>query len=109
MSYTLLVDNNIILAGGIIPLWPGVAEGWVMSSKRVFDFKIKAAISVKKRLDSLCENNKIKRLQTSVKEKFLTGVRFAEFLGLKKEGLMLHYGLDGTNYYRMAKIYELHR
>tara|TARA_X000001388_G_scaffold62654_3_gene48444 strand:+ start:478 stop:939 length:462 start_codon:yes stop_codon:yes gene_type:complete len=109
LSYTLLVDNNIILAGGIIPLWPGVAEGWVMSSKRVFDFKIKAAISVKKRLDSLCENNKIKRLQTSVKEKFLTGVRFAEFLGLKKEGLMLHYGLDGTNYYRMAKIYELHR
>ena len=78
LSYTLLVDNNIILAGGIIPIWNGVAEGWVMSSKRVFDHKIRAASAVKKRLDYLCINNKIRRLQTSVKEEFLTGVRFAE-------------------------------
>ena len=106
LSYTLLVDNNIILAGGIIPFWDGVAEGWVMSSKRVFDYKIRAASAVKKRLDYLCINNKIRRLQTSVKEEFKTGVRFAEWLGLKKEGLMTMYGPDKTNYYRMAKIYK---
>jgi len=109
LSYTLLVDNNIILSGGIIPIWDGVAEGWVMSSKRVFDYKIKAASSVKKRLDYLCQNNKVRRLQTSVKEDFLTGVRFAEWLGLQKEGLMKYYGLDGTNYWRMAKYYEFRR
>ena len=109
LSYTLLADNNIILAGGIIPIWDGVAEGWVMSSKRVFDHKIRAASAVKKRLDYLCINNKIRRLQTSVKEEFLTGVRFAEWLGLQKEGLMKYYGLDQTNYWRMAKYYEFHR
>ena len=104
LSYTLLVDNNIILAGGIIPFWDGVCEGWVMSSKRVFDHKIRAASAVKKRLDYLCINNNIRRLQTTVKEEFKTGVRFAEWLGLEKEGLMRYYGLDGTNYWRMAKI-----
>ena len=109
LSYTLLVDNNIILAGGIIPFWDGVAEGWVMSSKRVFDHKIRAASAVKKRLDYLCINNKIRRLQTSVKEEFKTGIRFAEWLGLTKEGLMKYYGLDGTNYWRMAKYYEFYR
>ena len=109
LSYTLLADNNIILAGGIIPIWDGVAEGWVMSSKRVFDHKIRAASAVKKRLDYLCINNKIRRLQTAVKEEFLTGVRFAEWLGLQKEGLMKYYGLDQTNYWRMAKYYEFHR
>ena len=109
LSYTLLADNNIILAGGIIPIWDGVAEGWVMSSKRVFDHKIRAASAVKKRLDYLCINNKIRRLQTAVKEDFLTGVRFAEWLGLQKEGLMKYYGLDQTNYWRMAKYYEFHR
>tara|TARA_S200000501_G_C20769772_1_gene720033 strand:+ start:75 stop:536 length:462 start_codon:yes stop_codon:yes gene_type:complete len=109
LSYTLLVDNNIILSGGIIPIWDGVAEGWVMSSKRVFDYKIKAASSVKKKIDYLCQNNKVRRLQTSVKEDFLTGVRFAEWLGLQKEGLMKYYGLDGTNYWRMAKYYEFRR
>ena len=109
LSYTLLCDHQPILAGGIYPLWDGVAEGWVMSSKRVFDHKIKSAASVKRRLDLLCTNNKIWRLQTSVKEDFKTGVRFAEWLGLKKEGLMEKYGPDKTNYYRLAKIYEFHR
>ena len=109
LSFTLLADNNIILAGGIIPIWNGVAEGWVMSSKRVFNHKIRAASAVKKRLDYLCINNNIRRLQTAVKEDFLTGVRFAEWLGLQKEGLMKYYGLDQTNYWRMAKYYEFHR
>ena len=54
-------------------------------------------------------NNNIRRLQTAVKEEFYTGVRFAEWLGLKKEGLMKYYGLDQTNYWRMAKYYEFHR
>ena len=106
LSYTLLCDNQPILGGGIYPLWNGVAEGWVLSSKRVFDYKIKSASAIKKRLDLLCTNNKIWRLQTSVKEEFKTGVRFAEWLGLKKEGLMTMYGPDKTNYYRMAKIYK---
>ena len=109
MSFTLLVDDNPILAGGIVPLWNGVAEGWVMASKEVNDYKIKSASAVKKRLDLLCNNNNIYRLQTAVKEEFKTGVRFAEWLGLRKEGLMTMYGPDQTNYYRMAKIYEFHR
>ena len=54
-------------------------------------------------------NNNIRRLQTAVKEEFLTGVRFAEWLGLQKEGLMKYYGLDQTNYWRMPKYYEFHR
>jgi hypothetical protein len=109
LSFTLLADNNPIMAGGIIPLWDGVAEGWVMASKGVHDYKIKAASAVKRRLDLLCKNNEVWRLQTAVKEEFITGVRFAEWLGLKNEGLMTKYGPDQTNYYRMAKIYEFHR
>ena len=109
LSFSLLADNNPILAGGIIPMWDGVAEGWVMASHGVHNHKIKAASAVKKRLDLLCKNNKVWRLQTAVKEEFKTGVRFAEWLGLKNEGLMTKYGPDQTNYYRMAKIYEFHR
>jgi len=109
LSFSLFANNDIVLSGGITPMWDGVAEGWVIASKRIFDHKIKSIISIKKRLDLLCENNNIWRLQTSVKENFNTGIRFAEFLGLKKEGLMRMYGPDKSNYYRMAKIYELHR
>ena len=109
LSFTLWADNSIVLCGGITPMWDGVAEGWVIASKRIYDHKIKSVSAIKKRLDLLCTNNNIWRLQTSVKEDFKVGIRFAEWLGLKKEGLMRMYGPDKTNYYRMAKIYELHR
>ena len=36
LSFTLLADNNIVLCGGIHPIWDGVAEGWVISSQRIY-------------------------------------------------------------------------
>ena len=105
LSFTLLHNNNPVCSGGIVPLWNGVAEGWVISSKRIFKNRIKASRLIKKRTDLLCAANKIWRLQTALKSNFKTGLRFAEFLGFKNEGLMKAYGPDKTDYYRMARIY----
>jgi len=37
MSFTALINNKPIAAGGIYLLWDGVAEGWVMATKMVGD------------------------------------------------------------------------
>ena len=105
LAFTLLDNNVPICSGGIIPTWLGNAQGWVISSKRIFKNKIKAARLIKERTDLLCANNQIWRLQTAVKANFNTGIRFAEFLGFNKEGLMRGYGPDKTDYYLMARIY----
>jgi len=109
MAFTLLASDKPVVCGGVYPLWPGVAEGWVISSRRIFDFSLSAAKAIKKRTDYICINNGVWRLQTAVRADYETGLRFASWLGLQKEGLMKKYGPDGSNYYRMAKIYELHR
>ena len=106
LAFTLLDDNVPICSGGIIPTWLGNAQGWVISSKRIFRNKIKASRLIKERTDLLCANNKIWRLQTAVKADFKIGIRFAEFLGFNKEGLMVGYGPDKTDYYLMARIYK---
>ena len=106
LAYTLLDDNVPICSGGIIPTWLGNAQGWVISSKRIFRNKVKASRLIKERTDLLCANNKIWRLQTAVKADFKIGIRFAEFLGFNKEGLMVGYGPDKTDYYLMARIYK---
>lgn len=105
MAFTLLADDKPIVSGGVFPLWFGVAEGWVLASKNIFEHKIKAASLIKRRTDLICQNNNIYRLQTTVKENFDMGLRFAKFLGFKNEGLMEKYGPNQTNYFRMAKIY----
>ena len=106
LAFTLLDNNVPICSGGIIPTWLGNAQGWVISSKRIFKNKVKASRLIKQRTDLLCANNKIWRLQTAVKADFRIGIRFAEFLGFNKEGLMVGYGPDKTDYYLMARIYK---
>lgn len=107
LSFTLVYNDLPIVSGGIFPLWQGTAEGWVLSSLEIFKHKLKSAALIKRRVDMLCINNKVWRLQTAVKSNFKLGIRFAEWLGLEKEGLMKQYGPDGSDYYRMAKIYKL--
>ena len=93
MSFTGVVNNKPIAAGGVFPLWDGVAEGWVLATK-----------VMKQRTDMMIANNLIKRLQTSVKADCDIAIRFAKWLGLKEEGLMKGYGPDGSDYYRYARI-----
>ena len=106
LAFTLLDNNVPVCSGGIIPTWLGNAQGWVISSKRIFRNKVKASRLIKERTDLLCANNKIWRLQTAVKADFKIGIRFAEFLEYRKEGLMVGYGPDKTDYYLMARIYK---
>jgi hypothetical protein len=37
LSFTLLKNNTPIVSGGVVPMWEGVGEGWVLSSKYIFD------------------------------------------------------------------------
>jgi len=104
MSFTAFAQNKPIAAGGIYLLWENVAEGWVMATNEVWNYKLGMARHFKKKTDVLIETNKIKRLQTSVKADFWHGQKFAKWMGFEKEGLMKHYGPDGSDYIRYARI-----
>lgn len=104
MSFTGLVDNKPIAAGGVFPLWENVAEGWVLATKEINNYPITFAKVIKHRTEYMLKNNNIKRLQTSVKADCELAIRFAKWLGLKEEGLMKHYGPDGSDYFRYARI-----
>ena len=104
MSFTGIVNNKPIAAGGVFPLWDGVAEGWVLATEEINNYPITFARVMKQRTDMMLKNNFIRRLQTSVKADCLVALRFAKFLGLKEEGLMKGYGPDGSDFYRFARI-----
>ncbi len=103
-SFTAIVDNKPIAAGGIFVLWEGVAEGWVMATSDIWKHSISMAKHFKKKTNVLIETTKIKRLQTTVKADFKLGHKFATWLGFEKEGLMKYYGPDGSDYIRYARI-----
>ena len=104
-AYTMWVDDKPVFSFGMVILWKGVAEGWVMASQNIFDVKFLAAKTITSMMINHCKKNKIKRLQTSVKADFKLGVRFATWLGLEIEGIKKCYGPDGSDYYQLGKIY----
>tara|TARA_R110001592_G_C13031469_1_gene738439 strand:- start:718 stop:1149 length:432 start_codon:yes stop_codon:yes gene_type:complete len=104
-AWTGFYNGQPIVSGGIIELWHGVADIWLIiaddSNKHKF-FLIK---NIKKHLEKTIAKRKYVRVQTTVREDFLIGKRFAEVFGMKQEGLMEKYGLDGKNYFRYVRIY----
>ena len=104
-AYTMFMNGKPVFAIGIVILWDGVAEGWVIASQNIFEMKFLAAKTMKELTDDMCKKNKIKRLQTSVKADFKLGLRFATWLGLEIEGLKKSYGPDGSDFYQLGKIY----
>ena len=104
-AFTYFLNDKPVFSCGIVQLWDGVAEAWVLAGINVFDIKILAAKTIKRLQDETCKKYKIKRLQTSVKADFKRGIRFATWCGFKNEGLKKKYGPDGSDYYQMSVIY----
>ena len=104
-AFTYFLNGKPVFACGIVQLWDGVAEAWLLAGNNVFDIKILAAKTIKQLQDQTCKKYKIKRLQTSVKANFERGLRFATWCGFEVEGLKRKYGPDGTDYYQLGIIY----
>jgi|TARA_R100001530_G_scaffold25601_1_gene20640 hypothetical protein len=103
-SFTAVKDNSFICSGGIVPMWHGVFEGWVIGSNKIWDYPLLAARTIRKGLDKLYQEHEIVRLQTAVRSDFPKGIRFAKWLGFKEEGLMKKYDIEGKDFIRFARI-----
>ena len=103
-SFTAVKDNSFICSGGIVPMWQGVFEGWVIGSNKIWNHPVLAARTIKRGLDQLYKDNNITRLQTAVRADFSMGIKFAKWLGFHEEGLMKKYDIEGKDFYRYARI-----
>ena len=105
LSFTGLIGKKPIFAAGMKMIWGQVAEGWVIATQDVWDHPLSVARAIKKDFAKVARKYNIKRVQTAVRSDFDKGIRFAEWLGLENEGLMKHYGFDGSDQYRYARIF----
>jgi RimJ/RimL family protein N-acetyltransferase len=105
LAYTCMINDEPIASAGMKIIWDGVAEGWVLASHKVWQHPLPIARAIKKNFARLAKEHKIKRVQTAVRADFKIGLKFAKWLGLENEGLMKHYGFDGSDHFRYARIF----
>ena len=85
LSFTGMVGSKPIFAAGMKIIWGQVAEGWVIATEDVWNYPLSVAKAIRK--------------------DFSEGQRFAEWLGLEKEGLMRKWGFDGSDQYMYARLF----
>jgi len=103
-SWTGFYKGEPIVSGGIIELWKGVADIWLIIADNSTKHKFFLIKNIKRHLENTIAQRQYVRIQATVREDFKIGMKFAELFGMKQEGLMEKYGLDGKNYFRYVRI-----
>ena len=105
LAFTGMVNDKPIFAAGMKMIWGQVAEGWVIASSEMWKHPIGVAKAIKKDFARVAKENNITRVQSAIRKDFTEGQRFAEWLGLEREGLMRKWGFDGSDQYMYARIF----
>ncbi len=106
MNFVLERDGEILVIGGVIPLWEGVAEVWIdLADEHKLRSGYRIARSIRKFVEAMARQLDLQRLQMTCEEGEFGAIRFAGFVGFKYEGTMPFYGSDGETHLRYGKYY----
>ena len=104
VAFTLEDDGTILAVGGVHVMWFGAAEGWVLVSPDCLQTPASFARYAKRVFDGILQETELRRVQASIHVDDKRAYRFAQWLGFEDEGVMRKYGVEGDDYYRMARL-----
>ena len=97
-AYTGLVNGKVAGFAGVIIMWPGVGEGWILGSDLFAENKLWFIRNVKRYLGKIMKTHQMHRVQTTVLHGHTGLIRLVEFLGMRFEGRLSGYGPQGEDY-----------
>lgn len=99
-----VVDNEVVGIGGVVLLWEGMGEGWIILSRKVLDFRIETLKCIKKMAEQVISELKLRRLQVTIRADFPQAFKMVEAMGFIREGIMEKYLPDGTDALLYARV-----
>ena len=103
-ALTVFIDDEPAMCVGIIDIWEGLGEVWIVVSDAIQSRPVSVARGMRELLDGYFEQGGYRRIQSNVRADWDTARLFAEFVGMKEEGMMPSFGPEGADYVRYAKV-----
>lgn len=100
-SFTLEVSEGIVFVGGVIILWPGRGQTWLLTTELVHTKPLLFHKSVARILDLVVGDYRLHRLEAAVAADWAEANKWIKRLGFTFEGLARKYTPGG----RDAKLY----
>jgi hypothetical protein len=105
-AYTGYYDTKPVVCFGLLNMFPGVAEAWLIPGKELKQFKIALPFhrATKVFFDCAFDLFDLRRIQVSVDSNNLTALKWIEKLLFIREGIMKSFGPDGNDYIMLSKL-----
>lgn len=102
-AVTAFVYNEPAAIFGFVSIWKGVAEAWLVADDVVRSMPVTFTKSAKQVLDISAISMGLHRTQITVRSTDTRAYKWASAVGFKEECLMRKYGMDGVDYFLMAR------
>lgn len=103
-SYIFLVDSKPIAVFGLVPLWNGVGECWMLGSPDLSNHKLSLIKILRKFTDHLLTSG-LHRVQIYVNDT-TAGHKWAKILGFTYEGTLRKHSIEGNDNSIYSKIWD---
>ena len=105
-AITALYKGKPVLSFGVVPLWPGVSEAWMLRGEAVSNHGLAVAYGARLFFDQIGPVCGLWRCQIGVQTSNERATKFAKYLKFNVEGLMEQFGPEGSDFYMMARLYK---
>ena len=103
-SYSVFVGDKLLLVGGVVNIWPGVAESWCIGTTLTEKYPIAFYKVVRYIHDEMIEIYNLHRLQCNCWEGHKRSLKWLGKMGFSIEGFMRSYSTSKDGYYLLAKV-----
>ena len=104
LSWTLVGKGKPVCLFGVRPMWPGVAEVWMLPGIGIEENAIALVKGGRHIFAQIEQEYGVRRLQIAVRKSNYTAYKFARSVYFEQESLMRQFGPEGDDYYMMTRI-----
>ena len=104
IAHSFYHDDSLIFCGGIMLHYAGFGEAWLLCSPKAETLPAEVFRLVKRALEKIIKENKLFRVQATVRCDWKQAQRFVRDLGFIPEGVLHKYGMDQSNYIMFGRI-----
>jgi RimJ/RimL family protein N-acetyltransferase len=103
-SYSAFVDGQLVACGGLVKMWPGLAEAWIAVTPYAQQHTTFILRTTKLYLDDRMKRHALNRLEAHIREDFILARRFCSWLGFQFNATLPKYGPNGETFLLMSRV-----
>ena len=107
LSFSGMVGKKIVCCFGLLPIWEGVYEAWLIPCLQIGEHKFKFHKSSLRFFNYAAKKLNIHRLKINVNRYNYLAYKWAMSCYFQNEGLLKGYGPDKSDYFMMSRLFGI--